>query len=724
MPDKKIARRRMLVLILFSVLIAGLYTLRMIFLQLIHQEDFLAQATNTVEYRFTVTAARGDIVDSKGRWIVTNTTCHNIVLSRLLMGGGDLNETLRTVVEILRESGETWNDSLLISQPDAEGHYAFSDDPERESDQRALDSLKKTLGLQQYATADEVMAQLIRRSGLEDYSPEWQRVLGGIRWQMQSEAFSNVNNFTLAENVCDRTVATIKEHSLSLPGVIIEETSVRSYLQGSVLPHVIGRVGKITAERWRVADAQGNVTYPLRERGYSMNDIIGISGLESAMEDTMRGSNGVETITRDAAGRVIDTTMTTLPQPGRTVMLTVDMDFQKAVDEALEENIRQIAQRYGSNSNGVTANAGAVVVLDVKTGGVLASSNYPSFDQNLYSTQYGEYVADPGVPLYNRALQGRYTPGSTFKPAVALAALLSGTVNKNEIVNCTGVYNYFPDYHPKCTMHNHRGRVDLYTSIKWSCNIFYYDVGRRTTSEVYDDYASKLGMGVRTGVEVGESVGHLTTRLDSNYTASLEIQAAIGQGNTVVTPVQLATYAGTIANKGVRYRTHFVKALVDTNTGEIVEEIEPEIMEVIEDNIGAFDEVEKGMIGVSETISVLAKYPVTIACKTGTPQRSETYTVGGVTKHYDNTMMIAYGPVEDPQIAIGIAIEYGGGGSRAGNLVADIFDAYFACQSGELEQIIREKEERAREEAEKAAAEALAAELAAEQTAGEESPAA
>ena len=290
-----------------------------------------------------------------------------------------------------------------------------------------------------------------------------------------------------------------------------------------------------------------------------MNDVIGISGLESAYEDQLRGQDGVETITRDSDGVIIDTSITTEPQPGKTVMLTVNSEFQKAVDEALARNIQQIAATYNTD-----ASAGAAVVIDVKDGSILACSNYPTYDQNLYSTQYSAYSADPGLPLYNRALQGLYTPGSTYKPSVAIAALLSGVIDRNSTVYCNGVYNYFSDYHPRCTRHGHSGDIDVVTAIKWSCNIFFYDVGRRTTSEIYDQFAYQLGLGTPTGVEVSESTGRLTTREDSNYTASLEIQAAIGQGNTVVSPVQLATYAATIANKGVRYRTHFVKALVDT----------------------------------------------------------------------------------------------------------------------------------------------------------------
>ena len=679
MDEHKTVVRRLAMLIAAAVAVLALYTLRLIFLQLVHGEEFAAQATSTTEYRFNVTAARGDIVDSAGRRIATSTTSYNVVLSRLLIGDNDLNETIRSAVEILQANGESWNDGLLIGQADGAGHYAFTDDPASESQQEDVASLKEALGLQQYATADDVMDRLIQRYELEGYDLAWQRVLGGIRYQMEQEAFSNVNNFTLAENVSDKTVATVMEHSLTLPGVEIAETSVRSYTDGTILPHVLGRVGKITAEMWRVTDENGQVTYPLREKGYAMNDVIGISGLESAYEDQLRGQDGVETITRDSDGVIIDTSITTEPQPGKTVMLTVNSEFQKAVDEALARNIQQIAATYNTD-----ASAGAAVVIDVKDGSILACSNYPTYDQNLYSTQYSAYSADPGLPLYNRALQGLYTPGSTYKPSVAIAALLSGVIDRNSTVYCNGVYNYFSDYHPRCTRHGHSGDIDVVTAIKWSCNIFFYDVGRRTTSEIYDQFAYQLGLGTPTGVEVSESTGRLTTREDSNYTASLEIQAAIGQGNTVVSPVQLATYAATIANKGVRYRTHFVKALVDTNTGEVLEETAPEVMDVIEDQVGAFDIVEEGMVGAAQTVSGLANYPYTIACKTGTPQRSEYTMVGNRRQYYTNSTIIAYGPVEDPQIAVGIVIEYGGGGARAGELVADIFNAYFFERSNSM----------------------------------------
>ncbi|OLA33643.1 MAG: peptidase [Faecalibacterium prausnitzii] len=718
--ERKTVLHRMLMLIAVACVIMGLYAMRLIFLQLVNGDDFKAKATNTTDYNFTVTAARGDIVDSAGRRIATTATSYNVVLNKLLMGDRDLDAMLQQIVELLRENGESWNDTLLIGQPDAAGRYAFTDDDSSASDQKQLADMKETLGLQQYATANDVMEMLVEKNELQGFSLEWQRVLAGIHYEMDRQAFSNVNNFVMAENVSAATVATIKEHSLQLPGVEIVETSARSYDQSDIIPAVLGRVGKITAEKWKVTDSNGQVTYPLREKGYNMNDVLGISGLESVYEDELRGKDGVETITRNSDGVIVDTRLTTVPEPGHTVQLTIDSNFQRAVDKALAENIDMINRVY--NTGTMKAAAGAVVVLDVKDGSVMVASNYPSYDQNLYASNYSEYSSDPSLPLFNRALQGLYTPGSTFKPAVAVAALDSGLINQYSTVYCNGVYNYFKDYHPRCTRHGHSGNIDVITAIKWSCNVFFYDVGRRLTSDVYDAYAYKLGLGQRTGVEVGEALGRLTTKNDSNYTASLDVQAAIGQGNTVVTPIQLATYAATLANNGTRYRTHFVKAILDTNTGEVLSETKPEVMDVIEGTGNTFELVRQGMKQVPSTISgKISSYPVPIACKTGTPQRSETYAPG---KHYLNAMMVAYLPADDPQIAIGITIEYGGYGARTGDLVVDIANAYFALKDGSLAQQAEEEKEaeQAQQEKQDASQTDAAGQTAAGQTADTAAP--
>ncbi len=278
---------------------------------------------------------------------------------------------------------------------------------------------------------------------------------------------------------------------------------------------------------------------------------------------------------------------------------------------------------------------------------------------------------------------GLYTPGSTFKPGVAASALINELIDAKDTVYCGGTYTYYTDYTPTCTRYGHSGSINVVTALQWSCNIFFYDVGRRLGTEAYNATAYSLGLGVQTGVEVAESSGRLTTMADSNYTNSLEIQAAIGQGNTVVTPLQMATYAATIANKGMRYQTHFVKALLDTNTGDVLEEYAPVVQEHLIDSVGAFDTVQNGMVAAAATISSFVNYPYTIASKTGSPQRSESYVNSiGTTKYYTNSALVAYAPVEAPEIAVSVIIEYGGGGSKAAPLVADIFDAYFFGQAG------------------------------------------
>lgn len=686
MDERKTAVRRSVMVMVAAAAVLALYILRLVYLQLVMGDYYLAKASNTTEYTRTITAARGEIVDCYGRSIATNATSYNVIVDNLLLGGADLNATLKELIGVLQDNGESWNDPALISAPDEAGHYSFTADPDSESDSNKLSAMKTALNLQQYATADNVMAALVEKYDLQEESPQWQRILGGVRYQMEQEGFSNRNTFTLAENVSDRTVATIRERSLTLSGADITETTVRSYPDGTVLPHVLGRVSKITAERWRVENEDGTVSYPLREAGYAMNDVIGSGGLEEAFESELRGQDGEETITLDSDGVIANSVTTEEPKPGLTVMTTINLDFQKKVQQYTEEAVLKL-QQTGGRASGAEANAAAVVVLNVKDNGILALANYPNYD---ITGDYDQYLADTeGKPLVNRALSGQYTPGSTFKPAVAVAGLLSGNIGLDERILCTGVYTYFQDYHPRCsTASYHRGQsIDVARALQDSCNVFFYETGRRTTTDVYNAYAQRLGLGTKTGVEVGEATGRLTTKQDSNYTASLEIQAAIGQGNTQVTPVQLATYASTIANKGVRYRTHLVKALVDTNTGEVVKEYGAEVEDVIEDSIGAFDKVEQGMVAAQSHGGAAANYAYTLAMKTGSPQRSESYLEGSTKKYYTNSVMIAYGPVEDPQIAVAIVIEYGGGGSKAGELMTRIFDAYFFEQAGDMQPV-------------------------------------
>ena len=661
-------------LIIASLAVMAVFLLRLVQLQIIQGEQHLQDADDTITYEFNITAARGEVVDCYGRSLATNVAGYNLVINNLMLGDNDLNDTIKNLVEILRTAGDEWNDATPLSAPDEQGRYSFT--AVTDSEQNRLAELKETLGLQQYATADEVMARVIEEYELEGYEPEWQRILGGIRCQMKSEDFSNYTNFTLATGVNDRTVATVKERSLSLAGAEIVETSMRSYPDGTILPHSLGMVGKILREQW-VAD-----DYALRRSGYAMNDLIGREGLEREYESRLRGQDGTLQVVKDSDGIIKSTEVVVEPQPGETLMLTINADFQKEVQAALENRILTLQQTY-ARYNGQEADAGAVVVLDLKNNGILAKATYPTYDLNLYSATYSELAAQEPTPLLDRAFNGLYTPGSTFKPAVAAAGLLNRVITPHSTVNCSNPYVFY-DYRPTCLQLGHRGSISLTDALRYSCNIYFYDTGAKVGLNAYNEMAQSLGLAGKTGVEVGESTGWLTTEEDSNYTGGLILQAAIGQGNTMVTPVQLATYASTIANKGVRYRTHMVSGFRDTNTGEILETVQPVVEEVIPDEIGAFDAIEAGMVAAAKNTRATSNYPYTIAIKTGSPQRAETYVSGGSRKNYNNGVIIAYGPVEDPQIAVAAVIEWAGGGSNVAQLVVDVFNAYFFDQSNGL----------------------------------------
>ncbi|MBQ5754905.1 MAG: peptidase, partial [Oscillospiraceae bacterium] len=232
---------------------------------------------------------------------------------------------------------------------------------------------------------------------------------------------------------------------------------------------------------------------------------------------------------------------------------------------------------------------------------------------------------------------------------------------------------------PRCLQHGHKGPINVVDALRYSCNIYFYDVGRQLGIDRYDEMAYRLGLAGKTGLEVNEATGQLTTQEDENYGKGLELQAAIGQGNTLVSPVQLATYAATLANNGTRYRTHLVAGLQDTNTGEMVYEVQPEILEQIEDPNGAFETIRQGMIGAAQYTNAFRNYTrLTIAAKTGSPQRGEVYrVVGDTVEYYANGVVIAYAPAEDPEIAVAVVVEYGGGGAYVAPIAVDIFDAYF-----------------------------------------------
>lgn len=436
---------------------------------------------------------------------------------------------------------------------------------------------------------------------------------------------------------------------------------VRTWPNGTLLPHALGFTGPITAEQWPTA----------RRRGLAMDAVIGQSGLEAAYDDLLRGQDGRVLVNTGFDGAVRRTVPLRDAAPGATLVLTVDSALQKELQNALLSQIEVLRTTKAAGA-GRECRAGAAVVVDVQTGGILAVASVPGFDLNRYRSDYAALSADAAAPLLDRVCQGLYAPGSAFKPAVAAAALTAG-IDPAATVNCTGRYGFYSGYQPGCLQYGHGGPVDLRTALEYSCNIFFYDVGRRLGVDLFSAMARQLGLATPTGVEITEAQGRLTWSSDENYQAGLTLMAAIGQGNTAVTPLQLAAYAATLANCGQRPALHFADRAVNAATGETVWQYAPTFT-TVSGGEGVFGPIRDGMKRMARTTRVLREAPVACAAKTGSPQLADTLPGGG---HYVNSVLIGYAPADDPQIAMAVVLEYGGGGSNAAPILRAVLDAVF-----------------------------------------------
>ena len=436
---------------------------------------------------------------------------------------------------------------------------------------------------------------------------------------------------------------------------------VRRWPDGTILPHALGFTGPVTAEQWPSARAQG----------LAMDATIGQNGLEAAYDTLLRGRDGQLQINVGFDGVTREAVQTSAPVPGCTLVLTLDADLQKTLQTALQNQMDTLRTTKGIGA-GREVRAGAAVVVDVRTGGILAAASLPDFDLSRYRSDYAALSADSTAPLLDRVCQGLYAPGSAFKPAVAAAALTAG-IDPAATVNCTGKYFYYSNYHPGCLQYGHRGPVDLRTALEYSCNIFFYDTGRRLGVDTFSAMARQLGLANDTGVEITAAQGRLTWSTDTNYQDGLTLMAAIGQGNTAVTPLQLAQYAAALANYGRKPTLHFADRAVQPATGAAVWQYEPAFTE-IPGGEAVFGPIRDGMKRMAQTARALREAPVTVAAKTGSPQLADTLPGGS---HYVNSVLIGYAPADDPQIAMAVVLEYGGGGANGAPVMRAVLDAWF-----------------------------------------------
>ena len=492
-----------------------------------------------------------------------------------------------------------------------------------------------------------------------------QALTGGKDVETQLAAFCSAvsaGELLVMEAVDSETMTALYQSGLVQSGAIrLSARGERSWPEGTLLPHALGFTGPITAEEWPAAKA----------KGLAMDSIVGQSGLEEAYDDLLRGQDGQLLINTGLDGAVRATIQQRTATPGATLVLTLDASLQATLQQALRQRIETL-QSTAMAGGGRECRAGAAVVVDVKTGGILAAANWPGYDLNNYRSDYAALSADADAPLLDRAFQGLYAPGSAFKPAVAAAALTAG-FDPDDTVNCTGRYLYYSGYQPGCLQYGHAGPVDMRTALEQSCNIFFYDVGRRLGVDTFSAMAEQLGLAQPTGVEVPEAEGRLTWSTDENYQAGLTLMAAIGQGNTAVTPAQLAVYAATLATGGQRPTLHFADRALQPATGQTVWQYEPSFT-TVPGGETVFGPIRDGMKRMAQTNRYLREAPVVCAAKTGSPQLADTLPNG---THYVNSVLIGYAPADDPQIAVAVVLEYGGGGANATPVLRAVLDAWF-----------------------------------------------
>ena len=668
----KIGRSAACILLVLAVFVV--YELRLVQWQVFQGDEFeqlsLSNRTDTIQ----IDAARGEILDRNGNVLTGNRTSYNIVYDALDMDYSARNATILQVLDLLESRNEEWRDRLPIVLAE-DGTYQYTEDSDSE-----IATLQEFLELAEYATAEDCMTALARQYDCQGYSLEDARNVVSVRYSMTQDGFSRTNPYVIAEDVSAETVGVISEHAQEWPGIETRVSVTRYYGEdGSLAPHVVGYTGAITAEQYDAAVENGTA-YSSEDNlsGYKWTDTRGQSGLEAAFEEELRGSRGEETIYTDETGEVETTSVTTPPQEGNTVVTTIDSDLQRVANLSLEKNIE-------GNTDAKDCTAGAVVVLDVEDFGVLACSSYPTFDMNQYRSD-NEYVnllaQDEEQPLFNRALQGVFVPGSVFKPVVALAALQEGVISAATSFNCPGYYE-LADLTLNCTCST--GMRNVYTGLAVSCNTFFCNVGYELGIDRLVPYAEYFGLGTTTGVELSEATGTMSNRQEYrenhgvSWTDGVTPQAAIGQADNMFTPIQLAAMCATIANGGVRLQTHFLDKITDYTGETVIEEYQP--VELYDAGISGdvLGVVQTGMQMVATqgtAADVFANYPVSIACKTGTAETS-TPDENGNKPTEPNLSFICYAPADDPQIAIAVMMEYGNSGDYAKNVAKDILDQYF-----------------------------------------------
>ncbi len=649
-------------IVLFAFLVFG----RLVDLQVVNGDAYLEESRLRLVKTSAVKAPRGEILDRNGKPLVTNETVFAVRLYKTRdMDDATLNDLLRRILEMVEADGVTVTDSFPVV------NRGFSLEGE------ALAAWKDSFDLSAEADKSVVLAHFADRYNIGGgLSEDMRRRLIGQRYEMEQTGFSEETAYTVAEGISHTLMTRLMEQKMDFPGVVIETSPVRRFVNGTTAAHILGQTGKIYKEEYE----------QLREKNYAMNDIIGKQGIERYLEDSLRGQDGLNRVEKSMDGQSIRTEEEKAPKMGDNVVLTLDLPLQQSAEKALLDAIAYVReQSVYEEGDGENAACGALAAVDVNTGEILALASCPTYDPARFYEDYETLNSDKNLPMFNRAIGGAYEPGSTFKMATAVAALEEGVITPTDTIEDEGIYRYYDDYQPACWIFRSTGTthgpVNVSEALKHSCNYFFYDIGRRTTIEKMNTYAHLLGLGEPTGIELKEeeNIGKLAGPQQSEkdgekWVPGDTLQYAIGQSKNLFTPLQLANYLATIVNGGTRYKTHIVKAVRDSETGVLLQETKPTVLselDISSENRKAILEGMRDVVELGTASTVFENFEVAVGGKTGTAE---------VPGRADNAIFVGFAPYDNPTIAVCAVIEEGVHGANAARAVRDVLHTYFSSE--------------------------------------------
>ena len=667
----------------FAVIVAlvVLYTFSLYKLQIIEGEAYYENSQNSIVSKKTITASRGNILDRYGRLLVSNRVCNNLTINdnelESMGSNEERNKVILALANAITESGDTYNDTVPVTMSPPFEYTANIDDIQR----TRLDAFFKRNNLPPETSAVELMACFRSRYGIDsNYTAEEARIIAGIRYEVNIRHVIPTSKYIFAEDVSIDLLSKLMEGDMPLYDV--EQSYIREY-KTIYASHLIGYVGLMNEREYE----------KYKEDGYLMNAYVGKEGAEQAFESHLHGQDGSAVVTATSTGTVTDVFYESEPEPGNHVYLTIDIGLQEAAEQALANGIRMMnLETEKENAKNMTAGkidkirelaeVGALVAVDIKSGEPLCIASHPTFDLSTFLENYDELRVDKREPLFNRAIQGLYSPGSTFKLVTSIAALDLGKITTNTTIEDKGVYREYEwaGYAPKCWIYPEglHGVLTVSGAIEHSCNYFFYTVSDMLKIDRIEEYALKFGLGAATGIELPEEIGIMASREYKEETFNEEwyegdnLQAGIGQSFSLFTPLQIAEYVTTVVNNGTRRSSSILKTVRSYDYSEKLYNREPEILSEVGGAPEYYDAIKQGMRAVVQSGTArdyFRDYPIDVAAKTGTAQMGENATNNGV--------FVCYAPYDDPQIAIAVVVEKGNSGSSLSYIAQDVLDYYF-----------------------------------------------